>query len=63
MTTSALAAGVTLALSFALLLAGGGAAPRAATVPRAGPAPTHYQNAVTGLTPARDVWGQYERTR
>jgi hypothetical protein len=47
-----------------LLLAGGRAAPHAATAaPQASHAPTHYESSFTGLSPVRDVWGQYERTR
>jgi hypothetical protein len=62
-TTAIPAAVVTVAVALALLVTGAGAAPPAAPVPRAGHAPTHYENAFTGLSPARDVWGQYERTR
>src|SRR5204863_5535978 len=60
---SALAALATVAAAAALLLAVGQAAPRAAGTPRGSHAPTHYSAPFAGLFPARDVWGQDERTR
>jgi hypothetical protein len=61
--SSALAALATVAAAVALLLAGGQGAPHAAVAPRGSHAPTHYASPFVRLFPARDVWGQYERTR
>ena len=63
MRASALAALATVAAAATLLLAGGQGAPRAAVAPRGSHAPTHYSGPFAGLFPARDVWGQDERTR
>jgi hypothetical protein len=60
MRASSLAAVATMAVAVALLLAAGTSAPRAETKP-AHP-PTHYSAAFGGLFPARDVWGQYQRS-
>jgi len=61
--SSALAALATVAAAVLLLLAAGPRAPHAAVTPRGSHAPTHYASPFVGLFPARDVWGQYERTR
>jgi hypothetical protein len=61
MTASPLAAVATVAVAVALLLAAGPSAPRAGTRQPAH-APTHYSAPFAGLFPARDVWGQYERS-
>ena len=61
--SSTLAALATVAAAVALLLAGGQGAPHAAVAPRGSHAPTHYASPFVRLFPARDVWGQYERTR
>jgi hypothetical protein len=63
MRSSTLAALATVAAAVALLLAGGQGAPHAAAAPRGSHAPTHYASPFVRLFPARDVWGQYERTR
>jgi hypothetical protein len=60
---SPLAAVATVAVAVALLLAAGPSAPRAGTRPRPAHPPTHYSAAFAGLSPARDVWGQYQLTR
>jgi hypothetical protein len=60
-TITASTALATLTVAVVLLLTGGGA-PGAAANPRASHAPTHYSRSFAGLFPARDVWGQYERT-
>jgi hypothetical protein len=57
--TTILAALVTLALAATLLASGGGAAPISADRPAH--APTHFSSPFTGLSPARDVWGQYDQ--
>ena len=62
MRASPLAALATVATAVALLLAAGPSAPGAETRPRPAHPPTHYSAAFAGLFPARDVWGQYERT-
>jgi hypothetical protein len=61
--TSMLTALATVAVAIALLVSGGHQAPRAKVAPRAGHAPTHYEFTFASLSPARDVWGQDERTR
>ena len=51
---------VTLALAATLLASGG----RVTTVSADRPAhaPTHFSSPFAGLSPARDVWGQYDQS-
>ncbi|MDX6519483.1 MAG: hypothetical protein QOJ31_178 [Gaiellales bacterium] len=62
MKPSPLAAVATAAVVVALLLAAGPSAARTGPRPRPAHPPTHYSAAFGGLFPARDVWGQYERS-